>query len=149
MTNGPCSIVVIVKRRTSVKSVWTYRHSIRVCSSTGRYVEEFLRRGASTNTTDFRIHLVTRRCSLLFDLRAGGHAKWQSLADKIHLDNTLGFVPEAAKLLEFAARGYHCHAQDTSQVSFHLPSLFIFSSLRPGAEKGGVCTAKLEKILRC
>ena len=122
MTNGPCSIGCYCQAQ-NISQVCVDIPSFHTCillqEGTWKSFSE------EANRTDFRIHLVTCHCSLFFDPRAGGYAKWQRLADKIHLDNTpVGSVPEAVKLLKFAARGYHCHAQDTSQISFHLLSLF-------------------------
>jgi hypothetical protein len=62
--------------------------------------------------------------SLFINFRSESGWIWQSLAEKTRLHSTLGSVPEAARLLRFLARDYHCHAQNTSQVRVHLPSLF-------------------------
>ena len=122
MTNGPCSIgchcqaqiisQVFLDILSFHMSVFFYG-KVRGGASHKRLVYKYDRLSYSSGHT-----------SLFIILRSESGWIWQSLADKIHLHSTRGFFPETAQLLRFSARGYHCHAQNASQISYHLPSPF-------------------------
>lgn len=95
-------------------------------SETAPLIRSFCSRFASVSTCRQGSNRQTFEViwSYVAVLRSESAQTWQSLADKTYLHSTLRSVREAVWLLRFAARGCHCHAQNTSQIRFHSLSLF-------------------------